>query len=145
MFASMQIFGQLYPYDFDDKDDVRREDWYWYNNVRHATPADEKEFPHHMPPHDENDWPVDKAGNKRTEMSMIYDLMNSFKHPVLRNLGRRFEKYMNKGHEQLKDGGPGNLNRRPNMEDKLDWMMSTVLAAKTTEAFGASNKLWLQE
>lgn len=78
-------------------------------------------------------------------MSMIYDLMNSFKHPVLRNLGRRFEKYMNKGHEQLKDGGPGNLNRRPNMEDKLDWMMGTVLAAKTTEAFGATNKLWLQE
>ena len=59
MFASMQIFGQLYPYDFDDEDDVRRQDWYWYNNVRHATPADEKKYPHHMPPHNENDWPLD--------------------------------------------------------------------------------------
>jgi hypothetical protein len=39
MFASMQIFGQLYPYDFGDEDprkvDGSRE-WFWYNSIMHT-------------------------------------------------------------------------------------------------------------
>ena len=140
LFASMQIFGQLYPYDFDDdKNDPRVQDWYWYNNVMHSGGLDHldpKKYPRHMPPHSEEEWPVDNAGNKRTEMDMLYDVFNQFQHPLLRNLGRRFEKYMNKGHDNLaKEGGPPNLDRRTTMEDKLDWMMGTVLSAKLPEAF----------
>ena len=64
---------------------------------------------------------------------------------MLKNLGRRFQKYMNAGQEKLKSGGPGNLNERTTMEGKLEWMMGTVLSQKIPEAFGDATELWLKE
>lgn len=135
MFASFHNFSQLYPYDDGDKKDPRHKDWYFYNNVRHVvTNVDSKEYPHHMPPHDGEPWPTDKQGNMLTEIQMTRELFNSFQHPMLKNLGRRFQKYMHKGHEGLKDGGKGNLEERTTMDSKLEWMMGSVLSSKLTES-----------
>lgn len=40
-----------------------------------------------------------------TETDAIFDLLNEFKHPLLKNLGRRFQKYMMAGNKDLADGG----------------------------------------
>lgn len=64
---------------------------------------------------------------------------------MLKNLGRRFQKYAHNGHDKLKSGGPNNLNERTTMEGKLEWMMGTVLGQKIPEAFGDSTELWLKE
>lgn len=61
---------------------------------------DSKKYPHHMPVK-EADWPKDEEGNLKSEIQVCYELYSSFKHPMLQNLGRRFQKYMKKGHEEL--------------------------------------------
>jgi hypothetical protein len=149
MMASMKIFGQLYPYD-DGEKDVRRgehgKDWFWYNSIMHSSGiAAPDGWPHHMPPHGEGKWPKNSEGNEITEVEACYELFSKFKHPLLANLGRRFQKYMQKWHEELKDGGKGNLEQRSGMEDKLDWMMGTVCHSKISEAFWEGTKIWLGE
>lgn len=79
------------------------------------------------------------------EIDVCYELFNWFQHPMLKNLGRRFQKYMNKWQEWLADGGPGNLKQRTTMSEKLDWMMSTAVSSKIPELFGASTDMWLAE
>ncbi len=64
---------------------------------------------------------------------------------MLKNLGRRFQKYMNNGQQELADGWKGNLNQRTTMTEKLDWMMSTAVSSKLPELFWASTDLWLAE
>ncbi len=77
MFASMKIFGQLYPYD-DGVDDVRsshgNKEWFWYNSMTHtgAMPLPEG-WPSHMPPHNGDKWPT-KNGQELTEVSACYEL-----------------------------------------------------------------------
>ena len=68
MFASMKIFGNLYPGDDKDSylDDHGSSDWFWYNSINHALGH---KYPH-MPPHD-GSWPKDminKAGDKMNEI-----------------------------------------------------------------------------
>ncbi len=145
MMASMKIFGQLYPQDEGDKDprvvDLhghKVRDWFWYNSITHAIGRKilPDGWPEHMPPdasHGDK-WPTDNDGNEITEAQACWELFNRFKHPLLKNLGRRFEKYMSKGHDDLKDGGKNNLDTRVGMLDKLDWMMNTVCSSKITEA-----------
>jgi hypothetical protein len=60
-----------------------------------------------MPPHGNHPWPKKwtKDGYKMTETDAIFDLLNEFKHPLLKNLGRRFQKYMMAGNKDLADGG----------------------------------------
>lgn len=122
LFASMTEFGQLYPYDdgFNDKNkDPRNTDhhgghckgWFWFNGISEALGKGI-----HMPPHDGQKWP-DYCRNKETqeplsEIEACYKIFNELKHPILTNLGRRFQKYMNKGHENLKDGGKMNMEQR---------------------------------
>lgn len=146
MFASMQIFGQLYPYD-DGAKDPRKQQWFWYNSIVHSLDPNHSKYPH-MPPHDGDKWPeyaTDTEGNTMTEIQVCHKLFNSFKHPLLTNLGRRFQKYSTKGQENLKAGGTSNLNERTTMEGKLDWMMNTVLGQKIPEAFGDATELWFKE
>ncbi len=61
-----------------------------------------------MPVHDGAKWPSDlcdkETGAPLTEIQACYKLFGDFKHPMLTNLGRRFQKYMNKGHQGLVDG-----------------------------------------
>ncbi len=93
MFASFHNFSHLYPYDDGSKKDSRGQ-WHFYNNVRHVvTNVDEKQFPHHMP---HEPYPVDKEGNMLSEIQMTRELFDKFQHPMLKNLGRRFQKYMKK-------------------------------------------------
>jgi dsRNA-specific ribonuclease len=80
-----------------------------------------------------------------SEMQMCRILFEKFNHPMLKNLGRRFQKYMHKGHESLKDGGKGNLEERTTMKSKLDWMMGAVIGAKLTESVGNAVEPWLAE
>jgi hypothetical protein len=135
-------FSHLYPYDDGSKKDSRGQ-WHFYNNVRHVvTNVDEKQFPHHMP---HEPYPVDKEGNMLSEIQMTRELFDKFQHPMLKNLGRRFQKYMKKGHESLKDGGVGNLAERLTMESKLDWMMGSALHSKLTETLGGAIEPWLSE
>jgi len=152
MFASMHNFGQLYPYD-DGAKDARAtlhghkcRDWFWYNNIVHS--LGETKYPH-MPPHKGEKWP-DYCRNKETgeplsEIEACYKLFGGFKHPMLTNLGRRFQKYMNKGHDNLKDGGKMNMEQRVGMEERLDWMMTSIISNKPTEIFGAATDIWLAE
>lgn len=101
-----------------------------------------------MPPHDGEPWPAfmtDPEGNMMTEVQTCHKIFGSFKHPLLTNLGRRFQKYSGNGQEKLKAGGPNNLNERTTMEGKLDWMMNTVLGQKIPEAYGDATELWLKE
>lgn len=153
MMASMAIFGQLYPYN-NDKDDPRNKDhhghpcheWFWYNSIAHtnAVPLPVG-WPSHMPPHHGYKWPSNSNWEPLTEIQACFELFWKFKHPILQNLGRRFQKYMNQGFDKLKDGGEGNLDQRTTMEDKLDWMMTTVISSKPTEAFGGATDKWLTE
>ena len=55
MFASMQIFGQLYPYEFDEKD-PRNGEWFWYGQICHSIDPSHSKYPH-MPPHAGSPWP----------------------------------------------------------------------------------------
>lgn len=82
-----------------------------------------------MPPHGGDKWPEKwtKEGFKMTETDVIFDLLNEFRHPLLKNLGRRFQKYMMAGNKDLSDGGVGNLNQRTTKTEKLDWMMNTAI------------------
>lgn len=101
-----------------------------------------------MPPHHGDPWPetwTTKDGYKMNEVDACYKLFNDFQHPMLRNLGRRFQKYMNAGQKELADGGEGNLKQRTTMSEKLDWMMSTAVSSKLPELFGAATDLWLAE
>lgn len=136
MFASFHNFSHLYPYDDgnDKKTGDVRQKWHYYNSVRHVvTNVDPKMFPAHMPC---DPYPVDKEGNMLSEIQMTRALFDKFQHPMLKNLGRRFQKYMKKGHDSLKDGGVGNLAERLTMDSKLDWMMGSALGAKLTETVG---------
>lgn len=59
MFASMQIFGQLYPYDDGDAD-PRKQEWFWFNSICHSLDpnhANPQKYPH-MPPHGNEPWPA---------------------------------------------------------------------------------------
>jgi len=82
-----------------------------------------------MPPHGNHPWPKKwtKDGYKMTETDAIFDVLNEFKHPLLKNLGRRFQKYMMAGNKDLADGGVGNLNQRTTKAEKVDWMMNTAV------------------
>ena len=134
MCASMKIFGHLYPY--DDGDSYTNSDgtheWYWYNSIRHSLDpnhADPKKYPH-MPPHHGDKWPerwTDKGGNKMSEVSACHQLFDGFQHPILKNIGRQFQKNMSAGQKELADGGKGNLEERLTMEERSEWMMSTAL------------------
>lgn len=89
MMASMQIFGQLYPYD-DGKDDPRQGEWFWYNSITHSLDPNHKKYPH-MPPHEGEAWPEsehvrDPENNPITEVQACHKLFGSFKHPLLTNL-----------------------------------------------------------
>jgi len=108
MCASMQIFGKLYPYDYgkDDYKDphTQSHEWFWYNSISHSLGH---AYPH-MPPHHGEPWPdflLDPGKNKMTEVQACQKLFNSFQHPILKNLGRRFQKYANGGQEKLASGG----------------------------------------
>jgi len=72
-------------------------------------------------------------------------MFQGFSHPMLKNLGRRFQKYMNGGHKNLIDGGKGNMEQRNGMDERLKWMMDAVVNQKPTEAFGAATDIWLDE
>lgn len=148
MFASMKIFGQLYPYDggWDDYKSGGSNEWFWYNSICHSIDPSHSKYKH-MPPHAGEPWPEKwtKGGYKMNEIDACYEIFWSFKHPVLQNLGRRFQKYMNGGQKELADGGIGNLNQRTTMEEKLDWMMSTAVSSKLPELFWGATNLWLQE
>lgn len=155
MFASMHNFGQLYPYD-DGKSDPRAKDshghqiewWFWYNSIVHSVDPSHSSHPH-MPPHGE--WPKfcrnKETGEPLSEIEACQKLFQEFKHPMLTNLGRRFQKYMNKGHENLKDGGKMNMEQRVGMEARLDWMMNSIVGpgGNPTEIFGAATDIWLAE
>lgn len=156
MFGSMTEFGQLYPYDdgFDDKKkDPRNTDhhghhckgWFWYNSIAHSIGPDKYK---HMPPHEGEEWPEfcsNKQGEPLSEIEACQKIFNELKHPILTNLGRRFQKYMNKGHENLKDGGKMNMEQRVDMRERLDWMMTSIISNKPTEIFGAATEIWLNE
>ena len=61
MFASMQIFGQLYPYDFGEKDYLNPDgthEWFWYTSICHSLDPNHKKYPH-MPPHAGQKWPAE--------------------------------------------------------------------------------------
>lgn len=81
------------------------------------------------------------------EIDACFELFGKFEHPMLRNLGRRFQKYMNGWQKELADGGEGNLKQRTTMTEKLDWMMSAAVwsTGKPPEVFWASTELWLAE
>jgi len=149
MFASMQIFGQLYPYD-EGKKDPRKQEWFWFNSICHALDphhSNSKKYPH-MPPHAGEPWPesvMNKGKEPLSEIEACQTLFNSFQHPLLKNLGRRYQKYMNKGHDNLVDGGKQNMEQRTTMEEKLEWMMSSIVSSKPTEAFGGAMEMWLNE
>lgn len=107
MFASMHNFGQLYPYDDGEKDprNKNNQEWFWYNSIAHSLDPHHAKYPH-MPPHKGEKWPdsmLSKEGEPLSEIQACYFMFNQLKHPILTNLGRRFQKYMNKGHDNLKD------------------------------------------
>lgn len=79
-----------------------------------------------MPPHNGGKWPTDN-GEEVTEVAACLKLFSSFKHPLMSNLKRRYQKYMNAGHKDNIEGGVGNLDQRVTMTEKLDWMMMAVL------------------
>lgn len=146
MFASMQIFGQLYPYEFNEKD-PRHGAWFWYGQICHSIDPNHSKYPH-MPPHDGSPWPeklLNKSWEPMSEIEACQTLFQEFSHPMLKNLGRRFQKYMNGGHKNLVDGGKGNMEQRNSMDERLKWMMDAVVNQKPTEAFGAATDIWLDE
>jgi len=148
MFASMHNFGQLYPYDDGAKDPRNKngQDWFWYNSIVHS--LGHNKYPH-MPPHQGQEWPEycrnKSTGEPLSEIEACYKLFGGFQHPALTNLGRRFQKYMNKGHDNLKDGGKMNMEQRVGMEERLDWMMTSIISNKPTEMFGGATDIWLAE
>lgn len=156
MMASMKIFGHLYPYDFDEDYTLehnghKSNEWFWYNSICHALDPDHRKYPH-MPPHHGEPWPKkwisnDGKGFKMNETEVCMSLFGSFQHPMLKNLGRRFQKYMNGGQESCQSGGKGNLEQRTSMEEKKEWMMSALCSAtgKLPEGFGDATELWLVE
>jgi len=111
MFASMNNFGQLYPYN-QDKEDARNKDhngnpcheWFWYNSIRHSAGIAKEGFPMHMPVHPPEKPPQNSQKEPLTEIQACRELFNAFNHPLLKNLGRRFQKYMNGAHKGLIDG-----------------------------------------
>lgn len=127
MCASMQIFGQLYPYDFggdDYKNPDGTHEWFWYNSINHSLGHKHQ----HMPPHGE--WPaewIDKEGNQMSEIQVCHKLFGDFKHPMLKNLGRRFQKYAVGGQKNLESGGEANLKERTTQTGKLEWMLSAMV------------------
>lgn len=75
MCASMQIFGQLYPYD-DGEKDPRKQEWFWYNQICHSIDPSHKKHPH-MPPHKGEPWPdslLDPEKNMMTEVQACQKL-----------------------------------------------------------------------
>lgn len=100
-----------------------------------------------MPPHGDKPWPEKwtKGGYKMTEADVCFDLFNEFKHPLLKNLGRRYQKYMAAGQKELVNGAELNLNQRITQEEKLEWMMNTALGGKIPEMFGVGTNMWLSE
>lgn len=107
--ASMKIFGHLYPAymawsgDYETwhghGEDKKGTEWFWYNSMMHTgafNHLDSKKYPHHMPV-SEDKWPKDAEGNLKSEIQVCYELYNAFKHPMLKNLSRRFQKYMKRG------------------------------------------------
>lgn len=86
MFASMQIFGQLYPYDFadsgyanrNDPNEKTRHEWVWYNSIVHSIDPSHSRYPH-MPPHHGEPWPkkwTNKEGFMMNEIDVCYELFN---------------------------------------------------------------------
>ena len=63
------------------------------------------DYPSHMPAHPPEAPPKNKAGDPLTEIQACRELFNAFKHPILQNLLRQFQKYMNNAHDGLIDGG----------------------------------------
>lgn len=57
-----------------------------------------------MPAHPPEKSPTNKQGEPLTEIQACQELFQNFKHPILQNLGRRFQKYMNGAHKALIDG-----------------------------------------
>jgi hypothetical protein len=90
-----------------------------------------------MPPHAGEPWPKrwTKDNLKMTETDVLFEMVNGFKHPLLQNIGRRFQKYMMAGDKDLSDGGVGNLKQRTTRQEKLDWMMNTAVGGKIPELF----------
>lgn len=148
MMSTMKIFGQLYPWDGGGNDYKTGDsnEWFWYNSICHSLDPSHNKYPH-MPPHGGDKWPEKwtKEGFKMTETDVIFDLLNEFRHPLLKNLGRRFQKYMMAGNKDLSDGGVGNLNQRTTKTEKLDWMMNTAIWGKLPELFWGATELWLTE
>lgn len=80
MFASMKIFGQLYPYDFDgdgyenlhDDNKKTKHEWVWYNSINHSLGH---KYPH-MPPHHGEAWPEKwtKEGFKMNEIDVCFEI-----------------------------------------------------------------------
>jgi hypothetical protein len=89
MFASMHVFGQLYPYDTggDDYKIGGSNEWFWYNSITHtgAVPVPDG-WPPHMPPHWDQQWPKNSAGEEIGEVEACHRLFGSFNHPLLKNL-----------------------------------------------------------
>lgn len=110
MFASMNNFGQLYPYNWEDDDprnfnpEGKRCEWFWYNSIRHAAGIVMEGFPSHMPAHPPEKPPTNKEGEPLSEIQACRELFNAFQHPLLKNLGRRFQKYQNGAHKNLIEG-----------------------------------------
>ncbi len=155
MFASMKIFGQLYPYDFDesnyqtegDKKKGKKSQWFWYNSICHSIDPDGHKWPH-MPPHGDEKWPkilLDEGGNPMGEVQACHLVFDKFNHPLLKIHKRLLQTFAMSGQKELQDGAQGNLSERPSMESKLEWMMSTALSSKLPELFGAGTELWLKE
>lgn len=120
MMGSLQVFGQLYPRDgqFGEKDkngNKSRQPWYWYNNIIHSLGRHDT-IPDHA-----------KIPEDKTEMQMIQKVLAGFRHPLMADMKRRFEKYMTKGFDGNKDGGEGQLKMRERREDKLEWMLDASL------------------
>lgn len=75
MFASMQIFGQLYPYD-GIEGEKPKQNWSWYNSITHthAVPLPDG-WPPHMPPHGDEKWPKNSAGEEIGEIEACHRLI----------------------------------------------------------------------
>jgi len=142
MMGSMQVFGHLYPREgqFKEKDPRYKKPWFWYNSMIHAL------WRHDTMPKDEHGHGVD-IPDEQTEMQMIIKLMQWFQHPILADLKRRFEKYMNAWFKDNREGWIGNLEMRERMEDKYDWMVANAVGdSRQTEAMAhPTSKIWYGE
>lgn len=99
-----------------------------------------------MPPKD-GKWPKALMSGKEpmSEVEACWVLFDSYKHPILANLGRRYQKYMMAGQKDLENGAEQNLKMRVTEEKKLEWMMNTMCHGKISEGWGVATEMWLSE